>query len=458
MSRSQRSKTGCWTCRLRRKKCNEGGLPCLNCESRGVFCHGYGPKPPWKDRGEKEKEQAIMLRIQPRQRRSSSKNLSGGIPPQCPARSASVSNSDYNPDITVPAMHSPSQSDLSSSCLTSSQECQTFELLDDLDIFGSLDAPSSSTNDIWLTSSSAEALADFNDIQPPAGSLRSNHPEVAISTSTDSWLGPSPAEAPNMSAEFQPPIDDRQLDSSESSNDLQPSLSSADTLNSFAHLQPPSSRDPQPRLAIGLPTATAGQSFGVDEREIELVMQYIGETFALQHTSYRAASTIQRSWVLLLLMRSPTFYYASLSMSAYHDYLSLSGDHEARISAFQTYQKYRNCALTGFHELLKSDHLPVSSSSPLPGECMICGVQIALLEVRYQTYSSSAVFVAHFVVTSVRPWARTCNKVGHIWIRLHKPSSAMKTSCLHIAYHQRGFEHLRYPLLSSSSRRPHYLQ
>lgn len=103
-------------------------------------------------------------------------------------------------------------------------------------------------------------------------------------------------------------------------------------------------------------------------------MQYVGETFALQHTSYRGSSTIQRSWVLLLLMRSSTFYYASLSISAYHIYLSFSGDSdnsEARVSTFQAYQKYRTCALTGFHELLESDKLSISSSGSLLGEFMM---------------------------------------------------------------------------------------
>ncbi|KAK6810708.1 ustiloxin B cluster transcription factor ustR [Aspergillus parasiticus] len=63
MSGAQRRKTGCWTCRLRRKKCNEDGQPCSNCEARGVFCHGYGPKPSWKDRGEREREEAQRLQL-----------------------------------------------------------------------------------------------------------------------------------------------------------------------------------------------------------------------------------------------------------------------------------------------------------------------------------------------------------------------------------------------------------
>ncbi|EME81787.1 uncharacterized protein MYCFIDRAFT_116413, partial [Pseudocercospora fijiensis CIRAD86] len=62
----QRSKRGCWTCRLRRKKCFEDGPPCLNCVERDVFCHGYGPKPDWKDKGVKEKREAARLALSSR--------------------------------------------------------------------------------------------------------------------------------------------------------------------------------------------------------------------------------------------------------------------------------------------------------------------------------------------------------------------------------------------------------
>ena len=391
MSRAQRTKTGCWTCRLRRKKCNEGGLPCANCESRGVFCHGYGPKPPWKDRGEKEKEQASRLLLQPRQRRRGSKNLCGGIPQQCSARRASIDNSDHNPDITVPGTRSPSQSHLSFSSLSSSQDRQACELLDNLVMFDSLGAPEFSNNDLWLDPSSAEALVDFNDVQSAEGSLRSDHSDDAIGFSSDPWPGRNPAEAPNTLDAMQRPIGHRRLDSLDNGAD-RPSLGLAAALDTSADPQPPT-RDPQPRRAFGLLTAVAGQRFDIDEGEVELLMHFIGETFALQHMSYRRASTMQRSWLLLLLMRSPTFYYASLSMSAYHYYLGLSADSEVRVSTFKAYQKYRMCALTGFNELLESDQLSDSSLGSVPGECIICGVQIALLEVRNPTCSSSALFV-----------------------------------------------------------------
>lgn len=332
-----------------------------------------------------------MLLLQSRQRRRASKNLSGGIAQQRSTRSASIDNSDYNPDITARGIHSPSHSHLSSSSLSSSQDGQACELLDNLVMFDSLDAPEFSNNDLWLDPNSAEALVSFNDVQHQAGSLRSDHPDDAIGFPCDSWLGRNPAEAPNALDAFQRPIGDRQLDSMDNAAD-RPSLSSAQTLDTLADPQP-LTRDPQPRRTIGLLTAVAGQRFDIDEGEIELLMQFIGETFAIQHTSYRAASTIQRSWLLLLLMRSPTFYYTSLSMSAYHYYLSLSGDNQVRVSIFQAYQKYRTYALSGFRELLESDQLSVPSPGSVPGECIICGVQIALLEVRNPIHSSSANFI-----------------------------------------------------------------
>jgi hypothetical protein len=51
-----RSKQGCWTCRLRRKKCDEKHPVCSTCESLVITCYGYGEqKPDWMDSGEREK-------------------------------------------------------------------------------------------------------------------------------------------------------------------------------------------------------------------------------------------------------------------------------------------------------------------------------------------------------------------------------------------------------------------
>ncbi|KAL4950358.1 fungal-specific transcription factor domain-containing protein [Aspergillus filifer] len=50
-----RSKHGCWTCRLRKKKCDEHRPRCQTCESLSITCYGYGEKPEWMDNGPQEK-------------------------------------------------------------------------------------------------------------------------------------------------------------------------------------------------------------------------------------------------------------------------------------------------------------------------------------------------------------------------------------------------------------------
>ncbi|KAI0153201.1 fungal-specific transcription factor domain-containing protein [Xylariaceae sp. FL1272] len=42
-----RTKTGCYTCRIRKKKCDEGRPSCLACLSREIPCLGYDVRPSW---------------------------------------------------------------------------------------------------------------------------------------------------------------------------------------------------------------------------------------------------------------------------------------------------------------------------------------------------------------------------------------------------------------------------
>lgn len=62
MNGTLRSKQGCWTCRLRRKKCDEKHPFCSTCESLTITCYGYGSKPDWMDNGEGEKAMANSIK------------------------------------------------------------------------------------------------------------------------------------------------------------------------------------------------------------------------------------------------------------------------------------------------------------------------------------------------------------------------------------------------------------
>ncbi|KAL4908046.1 hypothetical protein BDW74DRAFT_148500 [Aspergillus multicolor] len=63
-----RSKTGCITCRRRKKKCDETKPACLNCQKNAVVCEGYPPKEIWKSGKQKLEDartQTVVLRSLP---------------------------------------------------------------------------------------------------------------------------------------------------------------------------------------------------------------------------------------------------------------------------------------------------------------------------------------------------------------------------------------------------------
>ncbi|KAF9872440.1 C6 transcription factor [Colletotrichum karsti] len=59
-----RSSEGCWTCRLRRKKCDEARPVCDGCAQLEITCHYSETKPDWMDGGERQKEMSDYLKKQ----------------------------------------------------------------------------------------------------------------------------------------------------------------------------------------------------------------------------------------------------------------------------------------------------------------------------------------------------------------------------------------------------------
>ncbi|OAL37962.1 hypothetical protein AYO20_02795 [Fonsecaea nubica] len=62
-----RSDKGCWTCRLRRKKCDEHHPVCEACATLRITCHYSEEKPTWMDRGAGQQEMARRIKRQIRE-------------------------------------------------------------------------------------------------------------------------------------------------------------------------------------------------------------------------------------------------------------------------------------------------------------------------------------------------------------------------------------------------------
>jgi hypothetical protein len=52
----------CWTCKIRHVKCDGAPTACLQCTSREVQCHGYGPVPSWMDGGPNETQEKQRIK------------------------------------------------------------------------------------------------------------------------------------------------------------------------------------------------------------------------------------------------------------------------------------------------------------------------------------------------------------------------------------------------------------
>jgi hypothetical protein len=59
-----RSSAGCWTCRLRRKKCDERRPVCDACATLEITCHSGDEKPEWMDGGARQKDMADKVKAQ----------------------------------------------------------------------------------------------------------------------------------------------------------------------------------------------------------------------------------------------------------------------------------------------------------------------------------------------------------------------------------------------------------
>ncbi|KAL7947142.1 fungal-specific transcription factor domain-containing protein [Trichoderma barbatum] len=54
--------SGCWTCRIRHRKCDSNTPTCKECTDRNVQCHGYGERPEWMDGAAEEEKEKLKIK------------------------------------------------------------------------------------------------------------------------------------------------------------------------------------------------------------------------------------------------------------------------------------------------------------------------------------------------------------------------------------------------------------
>ncbi|KAF1738396.1 hypothetical protein CRV24_000321 [Beauveria bassiana] len=119
----------------------------------------------------------------------------------------------------------------------------------------------------------------------------------------------------------------------------------------------------------------------LQEREIELMMQFLGDDFNRLHPCYQSWSITDRAWLMWLLQRSPAFFYAALSTSAYYEFLKTPPHHGKRTEYFREYDGFRNKAIELYCNLVKVNGGGNDQSLDWTAkETVICSVQLAILE------------------------------------------------------------------------------
>ncbi|KAF7186777.1 ustiloxin B cluster transcription factor ustR [Pseudocercospora fuligena] len=336
----QRSKRGCWTCRLRRKKCFEDGPPCLNCVERDVFCHGYGPKPDWKDKGVKEKREAVRLALS--SRRQSRRLSSDGIGDAHGTSSSNqILNSPKSPlDHATLHFNTPMDPDLPSWPL-SPPGCSAAAA-----------APTDQQQQQQQQNGLSMDLDSFLDLS----SLMSSQPEpIVISEALhapqwDPSLG-EPADSANKASTSSPSARPRNHDSV-GSHGVQADLASL--IVSRGHdLANEHERDTL-------------------SREYDLVTRFLDD--------YRpevGSRDSSRGWLLYLLGRSRAFLQCSLSMAALRESSLFVPGSEPFQSTLQDAYRYRTYAMEMFAEL---------QAAPLTvlGEDLVVATHLAHLEALFQ--------------------------------------------------------------------------
>lgn len=312
---ASRSTHGCWTCRLRKKKCDENHPSCFRCTSLQIICDGYGPRPYWMDRGDLQREQArykthIIAQIKSARRENKLPCTSQNVEPELDTLvTRNIATSSFPPAHLT-------QETLLQSGLAPQRNLQLFGRDGDLH---------TSSEPIWsevLDSSNFSTENFYDQIvrmtkYDPCSSDASQTLPTSISSVTEGGNIQSSIDVsrsnsqPEANMETIDPLCDPTL-SEYCSSELSGYSSEADWSLSAQTNSPSGFTD--------LVSQPAGLSNPILHGDVEdiLFMYYFDHVFYIYCPFYFPSNRKGRGWLFSILKRVKSAYHAALVLSEYH--------------------------------------------------------------------------------------------------------------------------------------------
>jgi len=293
-----RSLNGCHTCRLRKKKCDELHPACANCLSRAIPCYGYGPKPHWMDGAGLEAEQVKKIK---KAAESNYRARRRGWRPNC--KGLDVGGVDMSGVGT--GMKGIFE-----------EVCEEKALDEDVK---ELEDPGTGHVMLWEGDLEPQYSSDLSAYAADEMSLSLRPKALEDGDFSFEKIQPEPEPEPE-------PYYQTQFSIEFASKAAFPTTPASKAVTSTR--LPPSPRT----LSFLWYQSNFGTTYNVSNNaELDLLMHYLDNVFCLQYgfsclKQPSPTSDRGRGWYLDTLLLCKPLYFATLSVSAYHQHLVKGGD------------------------------------------------------------------------------------------------------------------------------------
>lgn len=308
---ASRSTHGCWTCRLRKKKCDENHPACFRCTSLHITCDGYGPRPYWMDRGHLQREQARY------KSRIIAQAKSGIQENDLPIRGRNLDGEHDSAGTTIMAAssHAPGHDNpqflgilgVDGDLDTSSDSMRS-------EILSSMDFSSEIFDDQIICIDPSHHSSSSVSPQTLAASIPHVTEDVNMSTSLDA-LRPNPVSE-GLNLEVTDLLCDPMLSQGGNSSIFSGRSIDTDWSNCEQRVSPPGSGSGCPDFVPSV--GRLGDPIMHGDTEDILFMYYLDHAFYVHCPFYFPSSRQGRGWLLSILKRVNSAYHAALALSEYH--------------------------------------------------------------------------------------------------------------------------------------------